>query len=228
MLMLQESLDLEQRIARRAPARLRRLLAAADRAAIGFMERYGLAALRVALAIVFIWFGVLKVIDRSPVEDIVKQTVFFLPGEPFFTLLGALEIAIGLGLLIPVAPRLTLLLFFGKMAGTFLTLVVLPEQAFQGGNPLLLGVLGELVVKNLVLVAAGLVVGASICRRPTRGGDRPLGGLGRAAGSGERCGTGAGSHGSCARAFAARAIARSAGWPIAQPTRWFVSCVAVA
>lgn len=179
MLMLQESFDLEQRIARRAPARLRRLLAAADRAAVGLMERYGLAALRVALAIVFIWFGVLKVIDRSPVEDIVKQTVFFLPGEPFFTLLGALEIAIGLGLLVPVAPRLTMLLFLGQMSGTFLTLVVLPGQAFQGGNLLLLGVLGEFVVKNLVLVAAGLVVGASICRRPARGDGRPLGGLGR-------------------------------------------------
>jgi len=193
MLVLQESFDLEQRIARRAPARLRRLLAAADRAAVGLMERYGLAALRVSLAIVFIWFGVLKVIDRSPVEDIVKQTVFFLPGEPFFTLLGALEIAIGVGLLVPVAPRLTLLLFLGQMSGTFLTLVMLPEQAFQGGNPLLLGVLGEFVVKNLVLVAAGLVIGASICRRPMRGGDRPLGGLGRDPRSDERCGTGQGA-----------------------------------
>jgi hypothetical protein len=48
------------------------------------------------------------------------------------------------------------------MLGTFLTLVILPERSFQGGNPLLLGVLGEFVVKNLVLIAAGLVVGASI------------------------------------------------------------------
>jgi uncharacterized membrane protein YkgB len=158
-------LDLERKLARRIPMRLRRLLVAADRAAVGFMERHGIAALRVALAIVFIWFGVLKVIDRSPVEDIVKATVFFLPGDPFFRLLGCLEIAIGVGLLVPVALRLTLLLFWAQMAGTFLTLVVLPDRSFQGGNPLLLGVLGEFVVKNLVLFSAGLVIYASIRRQ---------------------------------------------------------------
>ena len=178
MLKLQESFDLERKLACRVPARLRRVLAAADRAAVGLMERHAVTALRVALAIVFIWFGVLKVIDRSPVEDVVKQTVFFLPGDPVFFALGALEIAIGVGLLVPVAPRLTLLLFLGQMCGTFLTLVVLPARSFQGGNPLLLDVLGEFVVKNLVLVAAGLVIGASSCRRPARRGSaRSLGGL---------------------------------------------------
>jgi putative oxidoreductase len=161
----QESLDLERMLVRRAPARLRRLLVTADRAATAFLERHSVTALRVALAVVFIWFGVLKVIGKSPVEDIVKQTVFFLPGDPFFSLLGLLEIAIGVGLLIPIVPRITLLLFLSQMAGTFLTLVVLPDRAFQGGNPLLLGVLGEFVVKNLVLISAGLVIGASIRRR---------------------------------------------------------------
>ncbi len=160
------SFDLERRLARRVPARLRRQMVGVERAAVGFMERRGVAALRIALAVVFIWFGALKVIDRSPVEEIVKQTVFFLPGDPFFYLLGLLEIAIGVGLLIPIAPRLTLLLFWAQMAGTFLTLLVLPERSFQGGNPLLLGVLGEFVVKNLVLICAGLVIGASLRRKP--------------------------------------------------------------
>ena len=117
---------------------------------------------------IFLWFGALKVIDRSPVAEIVQATVFFLPGELTLYLLGCLEIAIGIGFLIPVAPRLTLLLFSIQMLGTFLTLVVLPERSFQGGNPLLLGVLGEFVVKNLVFIAAGLVVGASIRRRSSR------------------------------------------------------------
>ena len=159
------SCNLEQRLVLRLPARLRGLVIAVDRAAFGFMERHGVTALRVALAIVFFWFGVLKVIGRSPVEDIVKETVFFLPGEPFFFALGLLEIAIAIGLLIPVALRITLLLFWAQMIGTFLTLVVLPERAFQGGNPLLLGVLGEFVVKNVVLISAGFVIGGSIRRR---------------------------------------------------------------
>lgn len=164
-------------LVRRARERLRHALAAGEGVAVGLMERHALTALRVALAVVFLWFGALKVLGRSPVEDIVTATVFFLPGKPVILVLGGLELAIGLGLLVPVAPRLTLLLFLGQMSGTFLTLVVLRDRAFQGGNPLLLDVLGEFVVKNLVLVAAGLAIGPSIWRRSARRGGGRLGGL---------------------------------------------------
>ncbi len=81
--------------------------------------------------------------------------------------MGALEAAIGLGLLFRVALRVVLLLFWLQMGGTFLVLVMQPERAFQGLNPLLLTTEGEFVVKNLVLICAGLVVGAT-ARRPGR------------------------------------------------------------
>ena len=48
------------------------------------------------------------------------------------------------------------------MLGTFLVFIFLPEIAFQDGNPLKLTVEGEFVIKNLVLLAAAMVVGASI------------------------------------------------------------------
>lgn len=143
------------------------LLSSLERTATQFMERRSVDVLRVALAIIFLWFGALKVLDRSPIEEIVKETIFFLPGDSTFFLLGVWELVIGIGLLVPIALRATLVLFWLQMAGTFLTLAVLPELAFQGGNPLLLSVLGEFVVKNLVLIAAGLVIGASIRRRAT-------------------------------------------------------------
>jgi len=41
-------------------------------------------------------------------------------------------------------------------------LIVQPDIAFQRGNPLLLTVEGEFVVKNLVLLSAGMVVGSSV------------------------------------------------------------------
>lgn len=162
---LSEPLDLERKLVRRLPARLRRLCVAADHAAARFMERHAIDLLRVALAIVFLWFGALKVLGHSPVEDIVKATVFFLPGDAFFVGLGVWEIVIGIGLLVPIALRATLVLFWLQMGGTFLTLLVLPELSFQGGNPLLLSVLGEFVVKNIVLIAAGLAIGSTIRRR---------------------------------------------------------------
>jgi hypothetical protein len=64
--------------------------------------------------------------------------------------------------------RLTLLFFFLQMAGTFLVLIVHPDLSFQNGNPLLLTVLGEFVVKNLVLLSAGLAVGSTVDRREPR------------------------------------------------------------
>ena len=50
------------------------------------------------------------------------------------------------------------------MAGTFLVLLLRPDVAFQGGNPLLLTVEGEFVVKNVVLAAAGIAIGGSLRR----------------------------------------------------------------
>ena len=63
------------------------------------------------------------------------------------------------------ALRVTLGLFALQMAGTFLVLILQPDVAFQRGNPLLLTVEGEFVIKNLVLLSAGMVVGATVRRR---------------------------------------------------------------
>jgi len=166
--MTARELDLEQIAKQSLPGRFRGPIDRLDEAVAGFLERYGITLLRLALAVVFIWFGVLKVIDRSPVEDLVKDTIYFLPEDTFFVVLGIWEIVIGVGLLIPVALRFTLLLFWLQMAGTFLSLIILPDRAFQDGNPFLLDVSGEFVVKNLVLIAAGLVIGSTVRRRPRR------------------------------------------------------------
>ncbi len=71
---------------------------------------------------------------------------------------------VGLMLLVRRAMRLTLFLFVAQMVGTFLTFFVLPEVTFRDGNPLLLTVEGEFVVKNLVLISAAMVVGTTIRR----------------------------------------------------------------
>ena len=131
---------------------------------IAFMTAHGTRLLRVALSITFIWFGALKIAGRSPVADLVAQTVYWLPPAFFVRFLGWWELIIGLGLLSVVLLRLTLLLFWAQMAGTFLVLVLRPELAFQSGNPLLLTVTGEFVIKNLVLIAAGLVIGSTVPR----------------------------------------------------------------
>jgi uncharacterized membrane protein YkgB len=58
-------------------------------------------------------------------------------------------------------------LLVGDLLGTFSVLVMVPEVAFQAGNPLCLMVEGEFVVKNLVLLAAVILVATrtGLCRR---------------------------------------------------------------
>ncbi len=158
-------IDLEQEAKEQLPSGLRDLVDRIDRRITGFLEAYGITALRIALAVVFIWFGALKVIDRSPVEGLVKDTIYFLPEDTFFVMIGFWEIVVGAGLLFPVALRLTLLLFWMQMAGTFLSLIILPGRSFQDGNPFLLTDTGEFIIKNLVLIAAGLVIGSTVGRR---------------------------------------------------------------
>ena len=136
-----------------------------DDAVVAFLRRWSIVFLRVSVGIVFVWFGALKVLGMTPVAGLVAETVYWVDPDWFVPLLGVVEIAVGLGLLTRVWLRGVLALFALQMAGTFLVLVVQPDVAFQDGNPLMLTVEGEFVIKNLVLLSAGLVVGATAPRR---------------------------------------------------------------
>jgi putative oxidoreductase len=140
------------------PRRLERI----DRWVTDLLGRWSIPALRTALAVVFIWFGALKIGRLSPVSELVARTVYWFDPHWVVPALGVVELVIGLALLVGVFLRVVLLVFAGQMVGTFLTFVVLPSVCFRGGNPLLLTVEGEFVVKNLVLLTAGLVVGSTV------------------------------------------------------------------
>ncbi|HSO50117.1 MAG TPA: hypothetical protein VLS86_06185 [Acidimicrobiia bacterium] len=111
---------------------------------------------------VFIWFGALKVFGVSPVGDLVASTVYWVDPDWFVPALGVIEVLVGVGLAARFGLRLVLLVLALQMLGTFLVFVLLPELTFQDGNPLQLTIEGEFVLKNLVLLASAMVVGASI------------------------------------------------------------------
>jgi uncharacterized membrane protein YkgB len=129
-----------------------------------FLRRWSIPALRISLGVVFVWFGAMKVFDVTPVADLVASTVYWFDPDWVVPVLGVFEVIVGIGLMFRIALRLMLGLFALQMVGTFLVLALLPEVAFDGGNPLLLTVEGEFVVKNLVLLSAGMVVGATVRR----------------------------------------------------------------
>jgi len=133
--------------------------------ALQFAATYSLRLMRIALATVFIWFGLLKAIGGSPVADLVAQSTPFLPQEFFFPLLGIGEMILGLGLLFNRTVGLTLLLMCGHLIVASLLVIMGPGLAFrEEGNVLFLTAEGQYVVKNLVLIAAGLMVLSSTVR----------------------------------------------------------------
>lgn len=141
---------------------MKSLIARIDSVLIPWLRRWSLPALRVSLGAVFVWFGALKVFGVTPVFDLVASTVYWVDPDWFVPALGVAEILIGIGLIGGWLLRWVLLAFVVQMVGTALVFVTLPEVAFQDGNPLKLTVEGEFVIKNLVLLAAGLVVGSTI------------------------------------------------------------------
>lgn len=133
-----------------------------DRAVTRWMARYGILLLRVGLGAVFLWFGALKLVPGlSPAEDLVRNTTYFVDPEWFLPVLAVWEMAIGLGLIFGRFMRLTLLLLFLQMPGTALPLVVLPGVVWTV-FPYGLTLEGQYIVKNLVLIAAGLVLGGTV------------------------------------------------------------------
>lgn len=132
-----------------------------DNRIAGFMEKYGLFLLRISIAIVFIWFGLLKPLGMSPAAELVARTVYLISPETFIPILGWWEVAIGVCLLFRPLLRAAILLLFLQMPGTMLPLFLLPEVCFTH-IPFGLTLEGQYIIKNLVLISAGLVLGGTV------------------------------------------------------------------
>lgn len=132
-----------------------------------WMARYGVVTLRVALGVVFFWFGVLKFFPgASPAQTLAVKTIDLLTfglisGSVSLVLLATLECAIGLGLILGRPMRLTLLLLAFQMVGAASPLLLFPGEVFSA-FPYAPTLEGQYIFKNVVLVSAGLVIGATV------------------------------------------------------------------
>lgn len=137
-----------------------------DQTATRWLADHAVLLLRLSLGIVFLWFGVLKFIPgSSPAEGLAIKTISILSGGllpetwiPFG--LATWECLIGIGLLSGVWMRATLLLLLAQMCGTFTPLVLFSGECFTA--PFVPTLEGQYIIKNLVLVAAGLAIGATV------------------------------------------------------------------
>lgn len=112
---------------------------------------------RASLAVVFGWFGALKLLGLSPVGMLItplfeKLAPFMVPSA--MMVLGVIEVLLAIGILVPRFTKWITVLIIFHLLGTFLTLVVTPDLTWT--SSLVPTFAGEFVIKNVVLIALGM------------------------------------------------------------------------
>ena len=132
-----------------------------------FMRRYGILFLRFSLGVVFLWFGFLKFFpglspaDQIATATITKLTFGIVKPNISIIILAIWETLIGLGLISGKFLRVTLFLLFTQMMGAMTPLLLFPAETFTQ-IPYAPTLEGQYIIKNLVLISAGMVVGATV------------------------------------------------------------------
>ncbi len=120
--------------------------------------------IRIPIFIIFFWFGFLKIIDLSPAQQLVKDTVYWMPflsAESWTYVIGVWEVLIAICFLFKRTTLIAMVLLFLQMSGTFLPLLILPEITFQNSNPFLPTLEGQYIIKNIIIITAALMIGRS-------------------------------------------------------------------
>ena len=144
-----------------------------DKRITAWMSKYGLLLLRLSVGIVFFWFGILKFIPGlSPAQGLAIRTIDMLafglvPESISIYLLATWETLIGIGLLTGVYMRATLLLLFLQMVGTMTPVFLFPAEVFTK-VPYAPTLEGQYIIKNLVIISAGIVLGATVRKENPR------------------------------------------------------------
>ena len=132
-----------------------------------WMARHGITLLRISLGVVFLWFGILKFFPGlSPAQSLAARTIHTLtfgmvPASVSVPVLASWECAIGMGLITNLFMRATLLLLFVQMMGTITPIFLFPREVFTV-VPYAPTLEGQYIIKNIVLVSAGIVIGATV------------------------------------------------------------------
>jgi uncharacterized membrane protein YkgB len=138
-----------------------------DRRITEWMAAHGVTLLRIALGVVFLWFGALKLVPGlSPAETLAGRTIETLtlgvvPASVAVPVLALWEVAIGIGLLVGRWMRVTLALLFVQMLGTITPLFLFPAETWVI-FPIAPTLEGQYIIKNIVLVSAAIVLGATV------------------------------------------------------------------
>ena len=141
---------------------LARRMRRAHRYGVRWLARHSIDVLRISVGLVFLAFGVLKFFPGvSPAQELAVhtlQTLSFgvLPASVALAMTATAEVFIGLTLVTGRLLKTGLVVLAGSLVGIMSPLVLFFSQMFPGAPTLE----AQYVAKDIVLVAAGLVIAA--------------------------------------------------------------------
>jgi len=125
-----------------------------------------LIILRISIGVIYVWFGVLKFFPGvSPAEELAKQTIHLITfglikPEVSLVLLAIWETVIGMLLISGYFLRFVIKIVLAHMICTFMPLFLLPDDSFTAA-PLALTLVGQYIIKNIVIISSLFVIDAS-------------------------------------------------------------------
>lgn len=124
----------------------------------------GIRLLTIAIGILYLWAGALKLFpETSPLEPLIREAYSFveswwiMPLRTFIVLIGLFEMLIGVGMLVGRHLRVVVALMWLQLVGAMLPLILAPERIWSV-FPWVWTLEGQYVVKDVVLVACGVVI----------------------------------------------------------------------
>jgi len=114
--------------------------------------------LRISLAIIYIWFGILKPFGVSPAAGLVESSIFWWDASWFVPVLGLGEVLIGIALLFKKLNKVSAVLLILHMIGASLTPIVLNTGAVFSSFPHILTLEGQYIIKNLLIVGTAYLL----------------------------------------------------------------------
>jgi uncharacterized membrane protein YkgB len=134
-----------------------------DQTVVRWLARHGLTLLRISIGIIFVWFGALKLVPGlSPAEPLILALLpDFLPEALVVAFIGAMEVVIGLGYISGRFLRAVILLNLFQMVGAMSPLLFVSDRMWDV-FPFVWTLEGQYVIKDIILVSAALVIGATV------------------------------------------------------------------
>ncbi len=130
-----------------------------------WMSKNGVTLLRISIGVVFFWFGIQKFFPgMSSAEDLATRTIEMMTfgliqQSTGMSLLAVWEVVIGITFIFGVFMRIAIPLLFLQMIGTITPLFFFPAETFTR-VPVIPNIVGQYIIKNVVLIAAAMVIGA--------------------------------------------------------------------